>query len=260
MSRTDDDCVCVVTGASGGLGEALAVAAARRGFAVVLVGRESDRFTRVKSHCESITEAPVELIAVDLGTARGVHAAAGVLRGGMLLRYRRALLFNNASTIEPIESLANLTFEDMEKVLRVNVSAAVALSAALVSACSEPGAAEASIVNISSGVSINPVTGWAAYCVSKAALNMVAKCVAAETASIRNPVYSLSINPGPLDTRMQEQIRNADSAKSPAAEKFSRMHAEGRLKRPEDVAARIFEVLDSRRFASGDFVDFNLLG
>jgi benzil reductase ((S)-benzoin forming) len=118
---------------------------------------------------------------------------------------------------------------------------------------------EASVVNISSGAAINAVMGWSAYCISKAALNMVTKCIAVETAAARRLVYSISVNPGPLDTRMQERIRNADKNKSPAAERFSKMYLEGKLKKPEDVAAMLFDILDSKRFATGEFVDFNQL-
>lgn len=259
MSGSAVDHVCVVTGASGGLGEALAITAAKIGAAVVLVGRGRESLSAVGTRCKSAGATKVVLITADLGSASGVASVSASLGGGVLSGYRKVDLYNNASTIEPIESFAELSFEDMERALRVNVSAAVALASTVVRLSRELDTEEASIVNISSGVSISPVVGWSAYCISKAALNMVTKCIAVETASARRPVYSISVNPGPLDTRMQERIRNADTIKSPAAVKFSKMHQEGKLQRPEDVGAKLFDIVVSRRFATGEFVDFNQL-
>jgi benzil reductase ((S)-benzoin forming) len=248
-----------VTGAGGGLGEAIAVTSAKRGAALVLVGRNERTLAVAGARCEAAGATAVARVTADLGRRPGVEHVATALGGGLLGGYRTVMLFNNASTIEPICSFEELSFDDMERALRVNVSAAVALAAAVVHLARELNAAETYVVNISSGVAVNAVMGWSAYCVSKAALNMVTKCVAVETASAPRPVQSLAINPGPLDTRMQERIRNSDKIKSPAAEKFARMHSEGKLKKPEDVAAQLFDILDHRRFASGDFVDFNQL-
>lgn len=259
MSRGVIDCVCVVTGASGGLGEALAISAARRGAAVILVGRSHESLSVVRTRCESVGATKTVAITADLASRSGLDRVSASLGGGQLYGYRRVVLFNNASTIEPIESFTELSFEDMERALSVNVSAAVALASVVVRLSQDLNIEDVSVVNISSGVSINPVMGWSAYCISKAALNMVTKCIAVETAGTRHPVYSISVNPGPLDTRMQERIRTADRSKSPAAERFSRMHQEGKLQKPEDVAAKLFAILDSRRFATGEFVDFNHL-
>lgn len=250
--------ICIVTGASGGLGQALAMAAAKRGQALVLVGRADTSLNAVRAGCETAGSGPIASIMADLGTSAGVDHACFTLGDGLLSDYRKVVLFNCASTIDPIESFANLTFADMERALNVNVSAAVALSSTMVKLSQASDIDEIAIMNISSGVSINPVIGWSAYCISKAALNMVTRCIATETASALRPVYALAINPGALDTRMQERIRTADKNKSPATEKFNRMHLEGKLKRPENVAEQIFEILASRKFASGEFVDFNL--
>ena len=257
MSNSTVDCMCVVTGASAGLGEALAINAAKSGSAVVLVGRSRESLSAVGTRCTAAGAAKVAVITADLGIASGVNSVAASLGREILSGYRKLFLFNNASTIEPIESLADLSFNDMERALSVNVSAAVALASAVVRLNRDMDIQECSIINISSGVSINPVIGWSAYCISKAALNMLTKCIAGETASTRRPVYSISVNPGPLDTRMQERIRSADKSKSPATEKFSKMHQEGKLKKPEDVAAKLFDIVCSRRFATGEFVDFN---
>ena len=259
MSGSSVDCVCVVTGAAGGLGQALAVATAKRGAAVILVGRRRESLSAVGARCESAGASKVTLITADLGTRAGFHTVSASLGGGLLSGYRKMVLYNNASTIEPIKAFAELSLEDIERALSINVSAAVALASTVVRLSRDLQIEEASVVNISSGVSINPVMGWSAYCISKSALNMLTKCIVVETASGQHPVYSLSVNPGPLDTRMQERIRNADQSKSPAAEKFSRMYREGKLQKPDDVAVKLIDILDSRRFAAGEFVDFNQL-
>ena len=251
--------VCVVTGASRGLGEALSIVAAKRGCSVVLVGRDAKRLEAVGARCEASGADAVTLIHADLGSATGVQRVCQSLGGGLLARYRSVVLFNNASTVEPIELFADVSFADIERALRLNVSAPFALASTLARLNRVTNASETCVVNISSGVAVHPVMGWSAYCVSKAALNMVTKCAAIETASTQRPIFALAINPGPLDTQMQERIRSADGDKIPATQRFSTMFSEGKLKKPEEVAIKIFAILDAKEFASGTFVDFNEL-
>ena len=97
--------------------------------------------------------------------------------------------------------------------------------------------------------------GWSSYCISKAGLNMLSKCIAIENET--GDIFSLSINTGAIDTGMQEKIRNADYVEIPATKKFETMYNEGKLQNPIDVADKLFRILASNDYSNGDFIDFN---
>ncbi|HQS53388.1 MAG TPA: SDR family NAD(P)-dependent oxidoreductase, partial [Daejeonella sp.] len=105
-----------------------------------------------------------------------------------------------------------------------------------------------------------PVVGWSAYCISKAGLNMLSKCISVEGEHEKLDVFSISINPGAIDTSMQEKIRNADAEKVPATKKFENLFNEGKLQKPDEVAKKIFRVLETEKYVNGDFIDLNLIG
>jgi len=83
---------------------------------------------------------------------------------------------------------------------------------------------------------------------------MLSKCISVEC---DENVFSLSINPGAIDTGMQEKIRNADNVRIPATKKFETMYNEGKLQKPKDVVDKLFRILGSKFYSNGDFIDFN---
>ena len=148
----------------------------------------------------------------------------------------------------------NLEEPDISKNISVNITMPFALSS-FVLKLSKENSLDPSIINISSGVSKKPIEGWSLYCSTKAALNMLTYCLAEEEGNL----YTIAINPGPLDTEMQKNIRDADTDKSPISQQFRIMKAEGKLKSPEIVAKRIIVMSFNKEHQSGNFVDFNLL-
>ena len=88
---------------------------------------------------------------------------------------------------------------------------------------------------------------------------MLTSCIAEETSNWENKVHSVAINPGALDTEMQKKIRESDINESPIAERFIKMHDEGKLNHPNQVAIKILKILKVEPFPNGQFVDFNLI-
>ena len=170
---------------------------------------------------------------------------------------QEVFLFNNASTIDPIALIEEVSFEEVTKALTINIASAYSLTAALLRLKQKIAINKVNIINISSGVSVNPVTGWSAYCISKVGLNMLSKCIAVEKND--DGVFSVAINPGPINTDMQEKIRSADPEKIPATKKFETIYIEGKLQSPYAVTEKLFKVLASNDYANGDFIDFNKL-
>ncbi|MHC2992351.1 short-chain dehydrogenase [Pontibacter sp. HJ8] len=100
------------------------------------------------------------------------------------------------------------------------------------------------VVNISSGAGQYPIDGWASYCASKAAIDMLSLTVQKEQEIRGTGVRVYSLSPGVVDTAMQEHIRESDAAKFSSVEKFIDYKAKGELASPEEVGQKIVSFLD----------------
>jgi NAD(P)-dependent dehydrogenase (short-subunit alcohol dehydrogenase family) len=186
----------LITGASRGLGEALAWELGQRGARLVLVSRQRGALEPV---VRRIRDAGGEAHALeaDLADKRDIYPLAGAANA---LVGPIDLLLHNASELgpTPLRLLLDTECEDLERVLAVNLIGPFRLSRAIAGsmALRERG----TIVHISSDASVNAYPTWGAYSVSKAGLDHLARLWAAELAE-RN-VRSFSVDPGEMDTRM----------------------------------------------------------
>lgn len=225
----------LVTGASRGLGAALARELARKGTRVVLVARHHEPLEAV---VRSIREAGGEAHALvaDVSDKRAVYPLAGAaaeLVGPI------DLLIHNASELgpTPLRLLLDTECEDLERVLAVNLVGPFRLTKAIAGAMAIRG--KGTIVHVSSDASVNAYPTWGAYSVSKAALDHLGRVLAAELS--QHGVRVFSVDPGEMDTVMHAAaIPDADPAS---------------LATPDDVAARIMRMIESDRLASGSRVE-----
>ncbi len=190
--------VAVVTGASRGLGLALARSLADRGWSLVIDAR----------HADALSSAAGELA----GRAAAVTALAGdvadpVHRGELVAAARRLggldVLVNNASLLGPSPQppLAAYPLEVLEAVYEVNVLAPLALTQAALGLLTAPGRDRPGIVlNVTSDAAVEAYEGWGGYGSSKAALDQLSRVFAAEHPELR--VYA--VDPGDLRTQMHQ--------------------------------------------------------
>jgi NAD(P)-dependent dehydrogenase (short-subunit alcohol dehydrogenase family) len=191
--------VCLVTGASRGLGRALAVEFARRGAQLVINSRPSSR------QALDETEAQVKgLGAQVLSVPADVSSRADVerLAGEAMARFHRVdVLVNNASALgpTPMPYLLDYPLEDFEAVLRTNLVGPFQLTRALVGQMLAQKSG--SIINLSSDAGVVGYATWGAYGVSKAALDQLTRTWAAELEG--TGVRANSVDPGDMDTAMK---------------------------------------------------------
>ena len=192
----------LVTGASRGLGYALADLLARRGANLVIAARHLDELEAAKRELES--HADVVAIAADVSENAEDVVAAGIKRFATI-----DILINNASELgpSPMPMLADLPWQAMERILRVNVTAALHLTQLVLPGMRSRGAG--TIVNISSDAGANAYPGWGGYGASKAALEHMSRVLAAELDG--SGIRILTIDPGDMDTQMhRDAIPDAD--------------------------------------------------
>lgn len=205
--RRYDTAAALVTGASRGLGAALAAELARRGARVVLVGRERGP---LEETARAIRAAGGEAHALpaDVGDKHAVHAIAGAAAA---LVGPIEVLVHNASTLgpTPLRLLLDTECEDLERVLAVNLVGPFRLTKALAGAMALHR--RGVIVHVSSDVSVSAYPGWGAYGVSKAALDHLGRSWAAELEGTDVRVFT--VDPGEMNTRMHaEAMPDADPA------------------------------------------------
>jgi NAD(P)-dependent dehydrogenase (short-subunit alcohol dehydrogenase family) len=225
----------LVTGASRGLGKALAEQLARAGARVVMVARAQTELTLA---AESITARGGEAHALsfDVSEKRDVYplvGAATALVGPL------DLLIHNASALgpTPLRLLLDSECEDLSRVLETNLVGPFRLSKAVAGSMALRGGG--TIVHISSDASVSAYPGWGLYSVSKAALDHLSRLWAAELRD--HHVRVLSVDPGDMDTELHRRaLPDADAS---------------RLARPEVVAARILDLLRTDSVASGSRVE-----
>jgi benzil reductase ((S)-benzoin forming) len=254
--KITDKSLSIITGGTGGLGQALSNFILENGGSVLFVGRNVEKIKSYETTLKSEFHSAFYKIQADVRDSNDLDAIGASIKGiiSSKSQIEEINLFNNASSIDPISLLEDVSFDEISNALIINISAAYTLSSLLLNIKKTTNISFLNIINISSGVSINPVKGWSAYCISKAGLNMLSKCISVEC---DEKVLSLSINPGAIDTSMQEKIRNADEIKIPATKKFDTMYNEGKLQNPKVVADKLFRILEGATYSNGDFIDFN---
>jgi NAD(P)-dependent dehydrogenase (short-subunit alcohol dehydrogenase family) len=222
----------LVTGASRGLGRALAEQLAARGARVALVAREAGPLRDVVAGIRA-AGGDAHAIAGDIADKTAIHQIAGQAQG---LVGEIAIAIHNASTLgpTPLRLLLDTECEDLAAVLETNLVGPFRLTKVLAGAMAIRGGGV--IVHISSDAAIEPYPRWGAYGASKAAQDHLSKILAAELDG--TGVRVLAVDPGEMDTVMH-------AAAIPDADRAA-------LQRPAEVAARILEMIeDDARAPSG---------
>ncbi|KPL90375.1 SDR family NAD(P)-dependent oxidoreductase [Herpetosiphon geysericola] len=197
----------LITGASRGLGLALAQKLALDGWHLIITGRGATALEQARAALASSTS--VQAIAGDIADPahRQALAIAAQEWGGL------DLLVNNASILgpSPLPSLVEYPLDQLAQVYAINVFAPLAAIQTLTPSFKP----SIRIINISSDAALQPYEGWGGYGSSKAALDQVTAILAAEQPTWR--VYSL--DPGDMNTQMhQEAFLGEDISDRPPPE------------------------------------------
>src|SRR5919199_653248 len=181
----------LVTGASRGLGAALAEALSRRGWRLVVDGRVPGRLHATVA----ALPRPDLVTAVPGDVADPAHRAALAAAAGDRLE----LLVNNASDLgpSPLPALADLRLEDLQAVLAVNTLAPLALVQLTLPALRR---AAGTVLDVSSDAAVEAYAGWGGYGASKAALDRLTAVLAEEHPELH--VYA--VDPGDMNTAMHQ--------------------------------------------------------
>jgi NAD(P)-dependent dehydrogenase (short-subunit alcohol dehydrogenase family) len=183
--------LAIITGASRGLGLALAKELARREWTLVIDARGGDELDRVAA--ELSADTTVACVPGDVADER--HRRALVSAAGDQID----LLVNNASVLgpSPQPGLAEYPIDELRHVYEVNVIGPLALAQLVLPRMPDGGA----IINVTSDAAVEPYAGWGGYGSSKAALDQLTAILGAEERSIS--VYA--VDPGDMRTQLHQE-------------------------------------------------------
>lgn len=164
------------------------------------------------------------------------------------------VLVNNAGVLGPIKNLADAQINQIQQNISVNLTAPAILISGFLKLSQDLNCSRR-IINISSGAAKNAYAGWGPYCSTKAGINMLTKCVAAEQGNGAEAVKICSIAPGVLDTGMQKEIRQSLQKDFPKREHFIKLKQQGELLAPSKVARIILKMDRQDALAQGGVYD-----
>ncbi|KAA3439319.1 SDR family NAD(P)-dependent oxidoreductase [Rufibacter hautae] len=230
----------IITGASRGLGKALAEA---------LLEDENNCVVGV-SRNNTINHPRYRHQPLDFSDIAGVeHNLHKVFTP--FDNAQKLVLVNNAGVIGEIGYMGQSKSEHFEFVFDVNVIVPAMLMNMFLQSYQHRQAVDKMVVNISSGAGQRPIDGWAAYCASKAALDMLSQTAQLEQEQLGTGVRVFSLTPGLIDTEMQEQIREADADQFSSVQQFRDYKETGALVSPKEVSQKIIRLMEEPNLARG---------
>lgn len=226
----------IITGISSGLGKAFFdLLTTKNSYTIICFSR---RFLTYQLEIANFN-GNVHLFEMDLNDiAANLEIVEKRLVLSSLLSVTGHVIFiNNASTIEPIDKIGRLDVKAVSRSINVNFLAPILLTN-LLTAQHELLKYKLTILNISSGAASRPIDGWSMYCSTKAATKMFFEVLNKQY--IDNSDISIkSIDPGVLDTPMQETIRSSVCQQFLLRDYFTKLKETGELRNPEQVAADV---------------------
>ena len=239
----------IVTGASRGLGAAVAGWLAQSGAGVTLIARSEDDLGRVADKILRAGREPV-VCPMDISDFESCRRAVA----NTLERFGRIdSVVNNAGIVQPIAAIADSDPANWRYNIDVNLIGPYNLIRA---AFTHLRKQNGRIVNVSSGAANLALAHVSAYCTAKAALNHFTRVLAVEEPALT----AVAVRPGVVDTDMQSFIRQEGLRSMPAEQLayYQQLKDHGQLEPPQIPARSIaWLALHAARRLSGQFLDYD---
>jgi NAD(P)-dependent dehydrogenase (short-subunit alcohol dehydrogenase family) len=237
MSQPLSGRLALVTGASRGIGRAVALELARQGAHVIALARTQGALEKLDDEIRALggeaTLAPCDIKDYD---------ALDRLGGAIFQRWGKLDIFvGNAGILGPITPLSHLDPKQWDDVMAVNVTANWRLIRSLDALLRASDAGRVALMSSGAGNKTQFAPYWGAYAASKAAVDALVRTYAAETVNT-SAVKVMAVNPGPLRTRMRASAMPGEDPMT--------------LKTPEDIAPKIAELCAPAWTQTGKLYDF----
>ncbi|XP_071819519.1 3-oxoacyl-[acyl-carrier-protein] reductase FabG-like [Apostichopus japonicus] len=234
--------VAVITGSSSGIGQTTAIAFAKLGAKVVISGRNVAKLEETRQHAE---KAGAKVLVVE-GDVTKEEDNVALINKTIEHFGQLDILVNNAGIIKT-GSIETATMADFDLVMNVNLRSVFHLTQLAVPHLTKTKGA---IVNVSTVAGLRSFPNVLCYCVSKAGLDQLTRCVALELAD--KGIRVNAVNPGVVETEIHKRGGMSEEQYKQFLEHCKTTHALGRHGQPEEVANTItFLASDAASFITG---------
>lgn len=239
----------LITGASRGLGAAVARIATQMEANVVLTARSEDNLKTVANDIKAQGGHALPVA----GDVSQFEDCQRMVDEAVQVFGRLDAIVNNAGILGPIAPIAEGDPQAWKENWAINL-----LGPFMVTQVALPHLRQANgrVINVSSGAAVSVTPGWGAYCTAKAALNHFTRILAKEEPN----VTAIALRPGAVDTAMQDLIRREGAEGMPEEEhaRFVRYHEQGELLPPEVPGCAVAVLaLFAPHAWSGSFLPWN---
>jgi NAD(P)-dependent dehydrogenase (short-subunit alcohol dehydrogenase family) len=228
--------VALITGASRGIGRAVALRFAQEGAQLILCARTEGALEKLDDEILELTGDNVTLAPIDLSDFDAIdHMAAAVFE-----RFKRLdVLIGNAGLLTPLKPMPQVKPEDWDQIINVNLTANYRLLRSLdpLIRASEAGRA----IFVSSTVTQGTWPFWGAYAVSKAGLETMVKTYASENK--KSNIKANILNPGPTRTTMRPIAYPGEDPES--------------IKLPEEVTESFLQLAEESCSLNGEIIQID---
>lgn len=229
--------IYIVTGASKGIGHALAT----------ILESESHKVLRIaRSNPNNLPD----LMQLDITDPSATERINAWLTPYLPLATEITLI-NNAGMIGPIEQVGALAPAHIDAAIALNITAPIKLANAFTALIQDLPIPK-NIINISSGAGRHVYSGWSIYCTTKAAIDQFSRAFQVEQQSQKYPIYITALAPGVIDTDMQGEIRQSKASAFPSVARFVDLKESGNLLSAHASAAMILNYLNSPLMAGNN--------
>jgi benzil reductase ((S)-benzoin forming) len=216
----------IITGTSRGIGKAIAENYLSLGEQVIGIGRN-----------HTISDPNYSAIMCDLSNPESVDQISFPHFGE-----EPVIFIHNAGILGRVDYFEKLESGELARVMQVNLFAGAAILQRLLKDL--PKTKVFKSIFISSGAGKNPIASWAAYCASKAAVDLFCQTIQLEEQLLgREKFHCISVAPGVVDTDMQVLIRKTSESSFSEVERFKEYKNSNQLYSPELVAKKLYKLI-----------------
>ena len=242
----------ILTGASRGMGLAIAEQLLQEGNSLLCISRHANPSLQAAAQKNNVS---LVQWTQDLADGEGAsHRLKTWLQSQNAADLASVTLINNAGAIPPILPLSQSSPADLAQALRVGLEAPMALCAVFLGA-TETWTMPRKVLNISSSLGRNAMASQAGYCAAKAGMDHFTRCMALDEALKPNGAKVCSLAPGVIDTDMQIQLRGAAGEAFPDQSTFLQLKERGLLSSPSHAATLVLGYLARPDFGQKSVAD-----
>lgn len=220
-----------ITGASSGIGKAIALQALEAGHKVTGISRR-----------HTIDHPNYRHLNIDLSDIDNYLK----INFDRNKKAEELILINNAGWLGEVKPVAQLKPEKIKRAFDINLIAPSILSKIFLEQ-TENNNQKRVIINISSGAGSHAISSWSTYCAAKAGINLFTEVMQKDHPEVR----CYSIAPGIVDTEMQGEIRRLNENNFPDKQRFIEYKKNGELTKPEEVSTKIHSIINNPEIAPG---------